>query len=971
MNYIQALIARWSRRDWLAVLVVALVAALLVGTTLLVVTAGTETTELASEFEADGTVTQYDTIEEARAVAGSEAVVLPTATATNEDGDRTRVVGIPENADQQFGLPAQPADATGPVSTDETWTLDGEQTAEQIVVEPGGERDVVPETWIRVDAAVVESVGPKEALVIEHGSDQAADEGAPLISVLSFFVAGTGDVMGILWGGVAIAGVVVAVTIANVVHVVIVERRRTIRVARATGATPRRIQIPLAIRAGLLTATGATLGYAFGLIIPNVAVNLAVFLGLPTTLTLQVTPEIALVLCAMLGVIVGIGMGSGYLTAWRATTGTVFSRTSVPNEEGSGDQRMATTIKKQWQPSLLSSRTVLPATATLTAFAVLVFLVASLGGVGASLTTADTTLTEAEAAHPVNSAVPEGYAAAINESGVAASPEIILFGQHDGDPYLARGGDYDAFSMVTGAELLDGREPAASDEVLAGTKAAEMLDLAPGDELVVGGSTDSAIGQVTVVGVYRTDGIDDHQLFVPLETARHLSNTDPGYVNAIRTNSSMAAQEGDPVVLHVDAPTHTAPNGTVEVRAAVWNPTDETQQQSVPLTLGDNHVDRHVTLAPQELTPVEFDIETPSRGEYTLAVGSNEQSLTVREPSPFSISIPREAPPETAVQALVDTGETPAENVTVTVAGEEVSISDEKTVWFHTPAAEGTYEIVVEGDGVAQATREEFQVTDDAERRLVPTVEIDPSSPTVEVRPAVTTTLWNPWNDSIDATVTIDGPGTEYSEVIEGEPGEETTVVASLDRRPPGEYTVTATADGQLLHRESYRVEGDDRLASALASGGHYDGGGGLGNAIEYAVGNLSVLLSALLVLTAVTVVGAMSAVLSRAVRARRRTLGVYRATGASPRRVLRVVAGDAVRIGVVSAALAAGAGLVGVAVFDTAGLLTAFGVTLSPWPSVTVLLFVFLAGVVLTLVAAVVSTVPLLRERPQTSLSE
>ncbi|MFC7071749.1 FtsX-like permease family protein [Halovenus rubra] len=947
MNYIRVLVARWSRRDWLAVLVVALVAALLVGTALLVVTTGEQTTKLAAEFDSNGTITSYDSPAGARAGAGSEAVVLPLSTATNADGESTTAVGIPTAADGRFGLSLPPEGAVGPVTSEAMWTLDGEAATEQLAVTPGSDAGILPQTWVRVDAATVEAAGPASAIAIEATDDPTPDKGTPLVGVLAFLAGGASDMMSILWGGVAIAGVVVAVTIANVVQAVIADRERTIRVARATGATPRRVRLPLAARAGLLTGVGALFGYALGVIIPNIAVNIAISLGLPTTLTLQVTPRIALLLSGTLGVLVGVGLLSGYLTARAATMGSVVTHDTAPS--GGHGQDTPDPVGELLQPTLLSPRTVLPATATLSAFAVIVLLVASLGGVGASFTTAGTTLAETEAAHPVNSNVPEGYVGVLDDSDIATSPEVLLFGHHNGESYLARGGNYEDFAAVTGADLLDGRAPTGSDEAVVGTHAAELLGVEPGEELVVGGSTERGIARVTVVGVYRTGGIDDNQVFLPLSTARHLSTVETGYVNIVRTSVSA---DTDPVVVSLDTPARVGPGKSLQVTATVWNPTDDAQEFGVPLTLDNERIDRIVSLEPQELTTVEFEATTLEPGQYTLAVGPFEQPLRVGQSPPATLTIPAELPPDTAVQVLVENASADA---TVTVANETVSVGEEGRAWLRTPSVGDSYEVVVRSGG--ETFSEPIQVTAEAGQRLVGSVAVEPSTPGVAVTPTATATLWNPWNRTVESTVSIEGPGTDSTEMVQLDPGEETELQLSLARRPAGRYTVSVAVDDGRTETATYRVTGDERLASALAAGGHYGGGGGLGNAIEYVVGNLSVLLAAMVGLTALTIVGAMSAVLSRAVRARRQTLAIYRATGASPRRIFRVVIADAVRIGAASAALAVVVALAVVAVFDAVGLLTAFGITLNPWPSVTILGLVFLGSLVLTVIGAIVST--------------
>ena len=70
---------------------------------------------------------------------------------------------------------------------------------------------------------------------------------------------------------------------------------------------------------------------------------------------------------------------------------------------------------------------------------------------------------------------------------------------------------------------------------------------------------------------------------------------------------------------------------------------------------------------------------------------------------------------------------------------------------------------------------------------------------------------------------------------------------------------------------------------------------------------------------------------LFRSVRARGRELGIYRASGAPPRRVLALVVGDALRVGVVATAVAGALAAVGLLALDWAGVLAVFGVRLLP----------------------------------------
>jgi hypothetical protein len=57
VSYRQALLFRWSRRDRLAILVIAVTVAFLVETTLLILAGGAQTAALVSEFDVTGTAT--------------------------------------------------------------------------------------------------------------------------------------------------------------------------------------------------------------------------------------------------------------------------------------------------------------------------------------------------------------------------------------------------------------------------------------------------------------------------------------------------------------------------------------------------------------------------------------------------------------------------------------------------------------------------------------------------------------------------------------------------------------------------------------------------------------------------------------------------------------------------------------------------------------------------------------------------
>ncbi|AGB38646.1 FtsX-like permease family protein [Natronococcus occultus] len=974
MTYLRVLVGRWSRRDRLAVLVIALTVALLVGAALLVVAAGDQTRSLAAEYDGNASVDSYDDVDEATRTADPEDVVLPTATAVDPGGEAHRVVAIPEDA-STVGLPDPPEGTVAPgVDVDagnESWRLEGSTGTAATTVGAANGDDTIPPTWVRTTPETLAEVGPTGALVVSPSSEGDA----PLIGALEFFTHGAADVLGIVRTGIAAAGVIVAVTLSSVVRMTIRDRARTIRVVRATGASPRRVRLAFAARAGAIATVGGVLGYAIGTIVTNAAVTAAVVVGLPTTLSVAVTPEILRLVVAMLAAVGLVGVATGYVTA-RAATAKPPARVGREESGGSEDgprgrvRRVGAGVRRRLGPSVLAPRTILPATATLSTFAVIVLLVASLGTVGASLGTAGTAIAEPDAAHPADSRVSADYAESLEQRGIPASPEILLFASHDEEPYLVRGADYGAFASVSDPRLVEGTEPTADEDAVVGVELADALGVGPGDELVVGGSTDAAVGMVTVVGTVETGGFADHQLLVSLPTARHLSALEGDDVNQIRTAAAPAEDaDGEAVtVVDVDGPAHVAPGESVTAEATVWNPTAEDVERTLEAQLGDDEASRTVEIEPYEHRTVAFELATSVADEYELTVGDVTSSVVVADAAPLeSPALPASGPPGASLSVPVETidGE-PVSNATVRVGNRTAETGADGVAGIELPADPGTYEATVRA-GEREHTAS-IRVARDADRDPATSVSISPSSPSVHAQPTAAVELVNPWNRSVESPIELAGAEASERTTVALEPGETTTRTTTLSRQPPGNHSVAVATGDRTLATTEYEVVGDDRVVSALAASGHHRADGGIETAIEYAVGNLQVLLGALTALAAVTVVGATSAVLARAIRARRRTLAIYRATGASPRRLLGIVLGDAARIGVVASAAAVGVAVGVLELLAVTGRLTAFGISLAPRPTATVALAVFGGGLVLTLVAALVATLPIL-QRPPASL--
>jgi len=241
------------------------------------------------------------------------------------------------------------------------------------------------------------------------------------------------------------------------------------------------------------------------------------------------------------------------------------------------------------------------------------------------------------------------------------------------------------------------------------------------------------------------------------------------------------------------------------------------------------------------------------------------------------------------------------------------------------PSAPGTYDLTASRRG--HATERTIRVAPEAARD--PVISLSVSASSVLDRPTARVALGNPWGEPVVRSVAIRGPTTERVETVRVAPGESRTVSGRLARQPPGDYEASVALNGSVAAEATYGVTGDERLAGALASSGRFERGG-VDGLLERAFGNLGLVLGTLVGLGALMTVGSTAAAFASATQARRRDVGVRRATGAGPGRVLRAVLCDAIRIALPAALVGTALALGAQWLLRAAGLLTVFGVDLS-----------------------------------------
>ncbi|QLH81119.1 ABC transporter permease [Halosimplex pelagicum] len=952
MNYARALVTRWSARDQLAVLVVAVATAFLVGAVLVLLGVAGQTTAIAGEHGAETAVT----LTSDPGTATDAGTALPLATVT-VDGERRTVVGVPAGGSDDASTPPDETDdgstppdgidgvsapdgVAGPVSGERV-TLVGDRGAVDRRVDRRAGADVFPDSWLVTDAATVREVGADRALRVRPAASSVPGEGAPLTGALAFFLAGTRQMLGVLAVVCLSAAVLVGVVVFSVTRMTVRDRREALVVLRATGATPRRIGLVVAARAGLLTLAGVALGYAVGVVVPNAVTAGAVTLGLPVGLPLGITPRSAPLVAGVCAVFVAVGVAAGALASRSVTRGAPLD---PPPDAGRWLPSLSDGIlAPEWLserlgglpewlrgPSLLPAGAAVPTTATLAVFVTFVLVVVALGGVvggvGATGSQGGSTIVAPDALHPVDSRVPAGYADVLRRSGTPASAEILLFLVHDGRPFPARGASFEAYRSVSDARIVSGRPPNGTDEAVVGADLAGTLGVEPGETLALGGSTRRAVATVEVVGAFDASGAADDHLLVAPSLARHLSDVYPGYANLIRLGEPAANESTDGVVvLGATTPDRVARGETVEVGVHLRNVGAERATRAVRVRFGDRTRRVEASLGPDERRTVVAEFDATGEGVREVTVESTTRRVRVLAPETLTLPpLPDEGPPNATLRLPVRTlaGEA-VTNATVTVGDRTARTDGDGVARLRLPATPGAYAIRASaGDRTATGrirTAAGAPRTPGA-RLVVPNGTGALTEPTVRLR------LTNPWATALDRTATIAGPGTDVAESVRIPAGSGVTRTATLDPRPPGSYTVRATA-GEAVVERSYRVAGDDRLASALASSGRVSGATGTSGLLSRVFGNLWLVLATLVGLGAVMTTGSTVAAFADAVQARRSDIGVHRAVGATPRRIARLVLGDAVRIGV--PATLASVALAGAALWalSRAGAFTVFGV--------------------------------------------
>ena len=939
MSHRRQLLARYSRRDRLSMVVIGVSIAFLTGSALLLVSGTEQLQTIAADFDTTGYVTGYRSAELA-ARAGRDAV-FPIATVPI-DGTNATVLGVPPGANETIAA-ATPATGLASALTNGVATADVGATTgvDQVRIAGRQHVEMIPDSWYLAERGLVDQLDPDGAVVIDTGTDaieRASDRDAiPLRGAARFFVSGAQEALSLF--GVIVAGVagLVGVIVFSVTRMSVQDRAKTIRIVRATGATPRAVRALFTARATIVTMVGVAIGYAVGLIAARVAVNASVFLGVPVSLDLSLSrPALGVLVPLYLGVVL-LGAIAGYL----ASRPVSRIPPAAIRSSGGGDPTTGGWIR-EWIPgwvdlTLLRFRAVIPTIATITVFLTLLVVLVSTGtAVAPMVDSGDATIVEPGSVHPVASSVPESFATVLEDRGIDASPEILLFPIVDGEPTLARGVDFSSFANVSGASLVTGRAPRSADEAVVGESLAARRNLTVGDTVLVGGSTRSAFTRTTIVGSYDAPGIYESHLLVPLPTARDLSTRAPGQVHVVRATRLPAAGSGIDVV-DVSAPATVVRNRSFQTTVTAVNVGRTNATRTVSIRVANTS--RNVTLAipPGERTERTTTLSVARPGIWSIRAGSATHSIAVRQPNALQVRFPSAVRVGASPRVAVSTaGGEPVDNATVTLGNRTVQTDSAGVARITVPPGADTLTVTADSRTVTESVTAISDRVDRDDRsggdgRPLVSVSIQPESPGFRVQPTARIHLENPWNRTVAPVLTIRGPTSSHERTVSLDPGETTTVSAQLSRNPPGEYDVTVTDDTDTeLARTTMVVTGNERLVAALATHGER-GSTPFSRAVSLVFGNLTLLVGAVAGLGALMTVGGLTAIFSRGVHARRRTIGIYRATGATPGQVFVLVLRDAGVIGTVSLLVAFPLTYLLLACLSSAGVLSVFGVAIQP----------------------------------------
>ncbi|MCA1812829.1 MAG: hypothetical protein LC624_02625, partial [Halobacteriales archaeon] len=226
-----------------------------------------------------------------------------------------------------------------------------------------------------------------------------------------------------------------------------------------------------------------------------------------------------------------------------------------------------------------------------------------------------------------------------------SSPETVAPTMLGARPVVVRGVDVAGWQATDHPSLLRGRWPSAPDEASAGVRAAQVLALAPGDEVLVPGAYRATLRELRIVGVHAGAGLRDDELVTDLDTAGDLAGLPASQVHMLRLRadeSAFRADVGNDIAVTGLAiePPNPVPHTTATARVALLNLAAHPATR--PLTVRVNGVLAAATVAQlgaHAAGEVALPFRVPAAGELDIQVnpqvrvGTGAAGLSVQAPA--------------------------------------------------------------------------------------------------------------------------------------------------------------------------------------------------------------------------------------------------------------------------------------------------------------------------------------------------
>jgi hypothetical protein len=355
-------------------------------------------------------------------------------------------------------------------------------------------------------------------------------------------------------------------------------------------------------------------------------------------------------------------------------------------------------------------------------------------------------------------------------------------------------------------------------------------------------------------------------------------------------------------------------------------------------------------------------------GEYSLTVAGEDTRIRIVRPANISLSpLPTRAPPNATL--LV----TARNRTDGAVSGLQLRLGQQRTrtgpngtARIRVPSNPGEYQLEsVIGEQVVHNRR--LEVGTELERSVIATLRVRPEQVTFRGDTEAIVTAYNPWGTALRQELLIKREGESvFSRTIELALGEETTVTTSIDPAPTDStQRVQLVSDGAVLGEATFTIDISDRALATLARLGLYQSGSGLTRSLDSLLGNFQVLQGALLVLSFLVGIGSTATVVIQATHARRRTIGIQRVTGASPRDIVGTLLSDGLRVGAIASAIGVVSAYVGLTLLVEVGYAVVFGVRIPPLLDPWLVLGVFGGALAVVAASSVIAAWWVLRVSP------